>query len=655
MQDIYPEYDILKIAYRDRLPDQFAATQLNQVNVNGKKCLIVNFITIPSPWHHANELGLELVNSTVREFLRSDSPSLLIKFESALKALNFLVASFKNKLNAHLDCLTLLICGKQVHFSSIGSPSVAIKRHGKFINIATSKSEQSQGSDVFTTVTSGDLQDGEWLIIGNRNLLDNTLKALPETVWQQDLQTLKQALGVYSTASRHQAINGCCLRFNQGSQGNFSAIIWEELEPAVPIKLSAIELLSILSFKERASSLTNLLLNLARKLKKIKPVFPKTLPINLSNVKKRLQPITFRNLTPKKFPLKQLLIAILGVSVIVAGFFIVRDRLERSRREITKTIYEQWQDSSPTTTEVALNFLINNFNQQQFDSLSDADKEKFLNEVRQAGITPIISLKLISELPEDIAAIDQINEVLFAVDRSGQLWRYKNNIPTKIEQVHPITNPISLIAASEEKILVSDRQSNIWYFDLAVPPPLSDAESNQTPARTELPKALTAPSAISAGRKLLAKFSSNVYLYHPDSRSIFRVTNFNGNLDRATRYNSGDILNSTEFTSFAINGSIIGVDRTGLITKFRTSNLEARTNIAATSGDFHLSSNTVNSDWFVAKERTIWRFNNNNAEVKSVSFIFSNIIITQNLLSTDGKELLLASGRRLYLINTEQL
>ena len=591
MDELTLPYDILRFDYKERLDDRFLTTHLHRFEMFNQPVAIAIVIEILNPWHPTSELGQKIMNNIVREFLRRDAQSFLTRFESSLKHVNKTVEEALGKLNTDVGCVAVLLEADQVHCAGIGTAKLGLQRNGKLSTIVGGHSPLR----TFSSVTSGDLRQGDWLCLANQDFYTQ-IETVELTAWQDNdpLKVTDELVSCHArTSGDRQA--GLLLRFNQATEPINQTTFWEESGQASHRQIPQVNL-SGLSDKLSAFPKTYLLpagagiSRVAGQLvSKIRQLLAKM---------RRSSPATTDPAQPKELSERPTMSArartilplvILAVVILTIGALVYR----RIHRQVVvskdaQTLASQVDALAP---EAILKGLLDKFSAANYQSLSDADKQALATHLAGSQITIIDLPAATAEAPNPIVALDVLNGEPILADSLGQVWLYKNALLNKIDQKQPIPSPISLTALAESNIVVSDATGNLWQLN----------------GTADAPIALTQPKVLPTNPKVVSSYKANLYIAVTDLKVTFRIVNFTADLASASIYNKGSDLTLAAINDLAINGALLAVDNSGQVRSFAKSKLGTiSASLPANDGAFHIAASDKSPQIAVGSGRLLY-------------------------------------------------
>lgn len=623
-------YTFLWLTHRDRLSDRYLDTALHHLDINGRSASIVVLGEILNPWHPTNQLGQQITTGIVREFSRSAQQSFLTRFETALRLTNRQIEEAVEKLDTPISLAAVLIIGREVHFSGIGDSRIFLYRRGKFIELYSGKKNDSE----FSALTSGDLEAGDWLIIGNK-LLAEALRNFPEPAWQT--LTLEEITTEFNQMIDPEArvnYSGILLRYIESDQPQEQRkIVWEQQEAvALPLsklglpKFSLPTLPSSAGFfksvgsaagklyqgvTQAAKSLGQGIISIIKKTPKVAAPESMTGPLNAAR---------------SRFP-RHLLLGGLILLILIGGIFAFRQiRAALEEETPPPTLVEDIASVEPSRRLARLDEI---FSQEKFQNLSEEEKTRLHELLLESGSELLVIGDHHAELPELIKQISSVNNVLALLDQTGQLWTVADSLPVKLDQGRFFSDTVSQVLTSNDTILISDAIGNIWQ-QKTIPAPL---------------QALPLPAAIASGAKLLATFAGNLYIYSPETKTFYRVSNFTGDLGPMTVYVKAEAVNISDVVDWAINGQIVVLQSSGLISDFRRSQA-GPLSIQLTDSNAKITTSELDNRIYVASDRTVHVFSADGELLKSVFLTLDES--SSDIELSAGGITWLAAGKKLY-------
>ncbi len=613
MEQTVSPYDILLFRRNERLADRYLACSTHQLDHKGKQCLITINLEIVNSWHHAREFGQQIISSVIREFAKSQSPSALIRFEQALKSANPLLSGAKEKLETEVNCSVTLMSGNEVSFASVGNSQLLLYRDGKVISVG----EGTSTEPIFSSVTSGDLNNGEWLLSVNEQFA-HFLKDLPSETWQEEESgTVTAAIVDFSVVESREGYSGVLVRFWEGRRGEEQTVVWDSLEPVIPIRLPKISLPKV-NIGALSQSFIQLAKLIASKIKTIKPT-PGSL--NKSEVGPK-HPLL------ANFRWQRAALIVLIILIASGALFLSKKFRAPTIEAKPTTIVEDLRALAEDQRQA---FLVEHLTLANYTNLNQSEQAE-LSQIAAIGNLVIFALNdPLIELPEKGAAVDTASDqTTEVIDTTGQMWRLKENGVTKISQSLLIQSPTGLTTVAANHTVVSDISGNLWLFD-------------GSPSQ---PSALALPSPLGQGTKIVQKFEKNIYLYELTSKNIFRVTNFDKTLDGAKTVVKSSLLNGT-LTGFTVNGDIVTLNETGTIQSFRNGKATGKDWTIPASEKMFIASLPDGSKIATFDHKTLTISDKSGQRLQQY-LIASKEPITDITFSADGISMLLMSDKALY-------
>ncbi len=560
MTEELTDVSILQLTQKERPADRFLASNVHQLSHGRRSITFISVVEILDAWNPARELGISIPQTFIRLFTTSEHQSILTKFEDALKGINKLLADARIKSTSPVNCALTLVADDEVYLASVGQVGLLLLRNGRVSHLSADAAG-STSSNEFTTVTSGELTSDDWLFVANMNL-GHLIEDLPVgelSMAATTIRELERYLEQQMSLEDRRTLAGCVIRYSP-EQSILSTLYLDEVESRTPINLP--------KFTTPRVKL---------------PSFSFQLAIQLFD---RLKPL-IRRLSARQW-------ALAGIGLVVIVALIIG---------ITRVTGNEDEANAPTQTLVSQmaglsaaeirSFIDAEVSADAFSNLSSADQSLLRNMITAAGITLTALPKEVSTLPNPIVAIDNVaaspTEV-YAIDSTGQLWRWQNQQLVKIEQKQLISQPTSLAVLSTSRVVVSDAVGNIWLFD----------------GSTNQPQSLTLPTTLATGKKIVQKFGRNLYLFNSADNQVYRVTNFDKDLNSASVLVRSSVLSNAPITELAINGDIWSINAAGSILGLRRNSVLPAPNLAATSSTYQLAA--TETELVVATNRLLTNF-----------------------------------------------
>jgi len=634
-QDMF-SYDLIRFSRKERLPTSFVATDFHPIEGRNGECLMVTALEINSPWHHAREFGQQIITTLVREFVRSQSNSNLIRFEHALKLANHTISQAADKLGVSIDCAVALFIGEEVHFTVIGNCRLLLFRNGHLTDVtATDTAEPGQ----FSSVTSGDLANQEWLMAATEKTV-GFLRAQDPEIWQEaDADAIAAQLIEEAPALERNHYFATLVRFRTDRLGQSQTVLWDNLEHKTPIQLPKMTLPKI-NFSGAIAWLSETWVKL-RALTKRKVRTAEQPAVETANAD---QPTTeifeagpsvisrLRSLPWPRVSRRSLIIAAVVLVVLFVGYKVAAGRIDRAKEAVTEpTILEQLTQIPVANRQ---EFLAANFNFDRYAELSDAEKQTFAARVEESGAAFIQPTTVIAKLENEIVAIDGSATTLAALDNTGQLWVVRDGRVVKTEQSAFVKPALSVAVVNNERIVATDAAGNIWLFDGTT---------------TGQPVALTQPSLLGTGPKLVQAYNGNLYIYATELKTVYRQSNFDKELSAPRSVGRFDQMTSS-LTDWAINGAVVGLSEQGQVMAFQGGKVTLNSSLAKVSPPLHLASletvpklAALSAAFLIISDKTL--------ASPSLRFLALKAPPTDLAINVTDSSLWLASGREIFKVS----
>ena len=508
-------YRLFRFAHKRTL-DSVSLSYFAVVSKDNHPVGLVLSIDINERWHHARQAATNFWQIFVREFNHSESRSTLIRFEESLKELNKAVIKTQEKVKQTISVVAVVLEGNQIHFSTIGTSRVLLLRTGKVNDVTTGS---TRSGNQFAAVTSGDLDVNDTLLIANQNLYEFTA-AEPDDFWENNTvdELTKKILS--RTQNSKQALNCVIIKYSPDDTIQ-TTLYWEDSEKHYPINLPKFSLPKIPKLSLPKISFSKIK-GILSKVKKIKPI--KFKPSHL-----------LRAIKPIYIYIVAIVMAVgFGVSALTS-----RDNSPQNNPDEVTPVVERF---SNTTANEQINFLLALAEAGGIKNLTPEETTRLIEVAANNNIIVVIPTGKISELPENIVSISAFNGLAYLLDETGQLWQIGINDQLKqIDHLIKISNPLSLVAYGEASLVANDTLGNIWYYN-------GDSAG---------PTTLPLPANLSQGKKLIAKYLNNLYIFSEDKNAIYRQTNFGGKITTNSPYSGVTSLGDSKVWSWAINGDFI--------------------------------------------------------------------------------------------------
>lgn len=204
-----------RLTTSDKLDDRFLTCQVYEPvdPEQVKSGIIFSQIEILNPWFPTSQIGQTVINTLIREYYRGNDTSDLVNFENAVKKVNEALAQIAQ--NGETDWIgkfsgiLALVNKDEIHIAQTGQSQAYLFRGSKANHITEGlgSSEPPHPLKTFTNLTSGNLQEGDKIIIGNSTLFavysPGELK-IPISSYRPTLSAIEIARGL----KRHGAKNG---------------------------------------------------------------------------------------------------------------------------------------------------------------------------------------------------------------------------------------------------------------------------------------------------------------------------------------------------------------------------------------------------------------------------------------------------------------
>jgi len=233
MDELTLPYDILRFDYKERLSDRFLTTYLHRFEMFSKPVAIIVLIEIINPWHPSSELGQKIINTLIREFLQGEAQSYLTRFETTLKQANRIIKESSLQIESPVSCLAVLLEADQVHCASIGTAKLGLLRHGRYSTILGTK---NSSTETFTAVTSGDMNQDDWLFIANEAFYSLLAEQNSQSWLLNDVASIGTKISQQNQLNKKRGLAGVLLHYETGKQTVSQTFLWDEASPSSRVR-----------------------------------------------------------------------------------------------------------------------------------------------------------------------------------------------------------------------------------------------------------------------------------------------------------------------------------------------------------------------------------------------------------------------------------
>lgn len=204
-----------RLTTSDKLDDRFLTCQVYEPidPEQVRSGIVFSQIEILNPWFPTSQIGQTVINTLIREYYRGNDSSDLVNFENAIKKVNEALAQIaqngETEWIGKFSGILALVNGEEVHIAQTGQSQAYLFRGSKVNHITEGlgPNEAPHPLKTFTNLTSGSLQQGDKIIIGNSTLFavytPDELR-IPITSYRPTLSAIEIARGL----KRHGAQNG---------------------------------------------------------------------------------------------------------------------------------------------------------------------------------------------------------------------------------------------------------------------------------------------------------------------------------------------------------------------------------------------------------------------------------------------------------------
>ena len=169
-----------RLTTSDRLSDRFLTCQIYRPvdPEQAQDGMIFSQIEIGNPWFPTAQIGQTVINTLIREYYRGSNSSDLVNFENAIKKVNEALAQIAQ--NGETDWIgkfngvLALVVDTEVHFAQTGLCEAYLYRGNKVNQITEglNNDQPPHPLKTFSNLTSGTIQAGDKIVIGNSSFFD---------------------------------------------------------------------------------------------------------------------------------------------------------------------------------------------------------------------------------------------------------------------------------------------------------------------------------------------------------------------------------------------------------------------------------------------------------------------------------------------------
>lgn len=167
-----------RLTTSDKLDDRFLTCQVYEPAdpEQARSGIVFSQIEILNPWFPTSQIGQTVINTLIREYYRGNDSSDLINFEKAVKKVNEALAQIaqngETEWIGKFSGILALVNGEEIHIAQTGKSHAYLYRGNK-VNHVTEGLESTEPPHplkTFTNLTSGSIQQGDKIVIGNSTL-----------------------------------------------------------------------------------------------------------------------------------------------------------------------------------------------------------------------------------------------------------------------------------------------------------------------------------------------------------------------------------------------------------------------------------------------------------------------------------------------------
>lgn len=210
----------IRLTNSGKLPDIFlTAKSQNPTDLNDKKQGQLFFVLqINSPWSHAAPIGTSMINTVTREYYRQEGHVPLENFERAIakanKLIEQLVREGETSCFEELHAIIALSVGDELHITYAGQAEAYFLREGKISLITDPHRSQSDASQAFTSIITGEVSADDVVLLGSPNLYSAITSEELETTLRQPLLEAGKAIARRLKSMRLRNANAIILQID---------------------------------------------------------------------------------------------------------------------------------------------------------------------------------------------------------------------------------------------------------------------------------------------------------------------------------------------------------------------------------------------------------------------------------------------------------
>lgn len=240
-----------RLTTSDRLDDRFLTCQVYEPAdlEQARSGVIFSQIEILNPWFPTSQIGQTVINTVIREYYRGNDSSDLVNFERAIKKVNEALAQIaqngETEWIGKFSGIIALINKDEIHIAQTGKSQAYLYRGDK-VNHVTGGLETSEPPHplkTFTNLTSGNIQEGDKIVIGNAAIF-SAFSPRELTIPVISYRPAACALEIARALKRRGAQNGNAIFIELTTKEQLANIPPEQKIDTVYIDKSGFDLLS---------------------------------------------------------------------------------------------------------------------------------------------------------------------------------------------------------------------------------------------------------------------------------------------------------------------------------------------------------------------------------------------------------------------------
>lgn len=619
-------------AHKERLADRYSETFVGPLQFKGQRLTLICFTQILSRWNPAREIGASLPALFTKQFNQSTHQSVLTRFEDALKNINSVINTANQKIDSPVSVAIAIHTDREVYFSTAGDSSILLQRAGKS-SVVSAKPKGAEAQE-FATVTSGELRAHDRLCYGNEEFLA-VCKQLGEA--EDSAKALRAIIGAGATVE-----TGCVVDVATQQTSHTTTVYANDHQLSVKLPSVNTAVLTTATTKMLAwSSQTTKIVS--KQLKQLwqnrpkRPTRPKQSPQPIEHLEEA------ETTVPAKQQARRPKISIIGM----VGILILLVLAAGAGYAVRKAIVARSQKAPPTVAEVPAiisdlttanldtipTVLAQDLTQERYNYLTTTQQQQLANLIAPAQITITTPSTPLFTLPTTVAllATTPKNDVVYALDQTGQLYSWDGKTLVTIAQTTTISTPVSITAMAKNRVLVSDAQGNIYLFDGSDKQPL------------KLPQ----PTGWTTGKHLVQSYNGNLYVLTVTDGVVHKIPGFGADITNDSTLLTLPPDPTDPIQNFLINGDIVTLTKkTGLVNHPKSGKATTLLNSAVVGAN---STATFGSSSIAVSNGNVVSYFTAQGQYQSATAVIASTSISQ-VLSYGTKGTLVVVGSNVYLL-----